>query len=82
MESKKLTPGAPCPDYPSVKQCSTACQNCRYNKFRTLNVQSCMPHTSEAARRKGAPQEASPNHMRDWMKKLQSKAIEQMKETI
>ena len=74
--AKTLNPLLRCDDYPAIMQCSTACQNCRYNIFAGPVSQQCRPHTPEEAQRKGAPREAPPEHLHDWLSEVKKHEIE------
>ena len=80
MSDKKLIPNKPCADYPSVKQCSIRCMNCRWNEYHGKNVQYCKPHSADSAKRKGEPQEAAPDHLKKWMDKVQEHELERFRE--
>ena len=68
--NRRLVSGEPCPDYPNVMQMFTACQNCRYNVFHSLEIQHCRPHTPEDAQRKGAPNAVPDTYFHEHMDKV------------
>lgn len=74
----KLDPQLKCKDYPAIMQCSTACQNCRFNIFEGSISQQCRPHTSEDAQRKGAPQVAPPEHLHNWLSGIKKHELEEL----
>ena len=78
--NRRLVSGEPCPDYPYVKQMFTACQNCRYNIFFSLERQLCRPHTPEDAQRKGAPNAVPDTYFAQHMKKVFEHEAEKRKQ--